>query len=189
MIAHESGPPEDRESDLGTLIRSWMDPEIADYEVRREPLRVRRTSGIARLDALITQDEHLAVTTSAMRQTATSWAEARQQPTHRTRSLRGNGRAIKKEATPRLPRPHLTRGAAGGAEPPNGNVDHHGRMVNPRYRQADRLSSSPSVTRISRMSSKAARPALLLGLPSLDITRIVFTRLGFPNGHRYEKKG
>ena len=56
-----------------------MVPEIADYEVRRELLRARRTAGIARLDALIAQAEYLAITTSAMRQAATFWAEARQQ--------------------------------------------------------------------------------------------------------------
>ena len=56
-----------------------MVPEIADYEVRRELLRARRTAGIARLDALITQVEYLAITTSAMRQAATFWAKARQQ--------------------------------------------------------------------------------------------------------------
>ena len=56
-----------------------MVPEIADYEVRRELLRARWTAGIARLDALITQVEYLAITTSAMRQAATFWAEARQQ--------------------------------------------------------------------------------------------------------------
>ena len=56
-----------------------MVPEIADYEVRRELLRARRTAGIARLDAFITQIEYLAITTSAMRQAARFWAEARQQ--------------------------------------------------------------------------------------------------------------
>ena len=56
-----------------------MVPEIADYEVRRELLRARRTAGIARLDALSAQVEYLALTTSAMRQAATFWAEARQQ--------------------------------------------------------------------------------------------------------------
>ena len=56
-----------------------MVPEIADYEVRRELLRARRTAGIERLDALIVQLEYLAITTSAMRQAARFWAEARQQ--------------------------------------------------------------------------------------------------------------
>ena len=51
-----------------------MVPEIADYEVRRELIRARRTAGVARLDALIGQVEYLAITTSAM-----FWAAARQQ--------------------------------------------------------------------------------------------------------------
>lgn len=54
-------------------------PEIADYEVRRELIRARRTGGIARLDALIAQVDYLALTTKAMRQAAMFWAEARQQ--------------------------------------------------------------------------------------------------------------
>ena len=54
-------------------------PEIADYEVRRELIRARRTGGITRLDALIAQVDYLALTTRAMRQAATFWAEARQQ--------------------------------------------------------------------------------------------------------------
>ena len=54
-------------------------PEIADYQVRRELIRARRTAGIARLDALVTQVEYLAITTSAMRQAAKFWAEARRQ--------------------------------------------------------------------------------------------------------------
>ena len=56
-----------------------MGPEIADYEVRRELIRARRTGGIARLDALIPQVDYLALTTRAMRQAAMFWAEARQQ--------------------------------------------------------------------------------------------------------------
>ena len=56
-----------------------MVPEIADYEVRRELLRARRTAGIDRLDALIAEVEYLAITTSAMRQAARFWADARQQ--------------------------------------------------------------------------------------------------------------
>lgn len=39
-------------------------PEIADYEVRRELLRARRSAGIDRLDALIAEVEYLAITTS-----------------------------------------------------------------------------------------------------------------------------
>ena len=56
-----------------------MVPEIADYEVRRELIRARRSAGIDRLDAFIDAVEYLAITTPAMRQAATFWAEARQQ--------------------------------------------------------------------------------------------------------------
>ena len=67
-------------------------PEIADYEVRRELIRARRTTGIARLDALIARIDYLAITTSAMRQAATFWAEARQQgrPTAADAALDGD---------------------------------------------------------------------------------------------------
>ena len=69
-----------------------MVPEITDYEVRRELIRARRTTGIARLDALIAHIGYLAITTSAMRQAATFWAEARQrgQPTAADAALDGD---------------------------------------------------------------------------------------------------
>ena len=54
-------------------------PEIADYEIRRELLRARKTAGIRRLDNLISQTDYLAITTTAIRQAAEYWAEARQQ--------------------------------------------------------------------------------------------------------------
>ena len=56
-----------------------MVPEIADYEVRRELVRACKDRGIARLDAIIEQVEYLPLNTSAMRQAAMFWAEARQQ--------------------------------------------------------------------------------------------------------------
>ena len=55
-----------------------MVPEIADYEVRRELLRARKTQGIDRLDTLIAQVGYLPITTKAMRQAAAYWATARQ---------------------------------------------------------------------------------------------------------------
>ena len=58
---------------------SVMVPEIADYEVRRELIRARRTAGIARLDAFIGQVDFLPIETAAMRRAAAFWAEARQQ--------------------------------------------------------------------------------------------------------------
>ena len=67
-------------------------PEIADYEVRRELVRARRIPGIARLDALISQVEYLAITTAAMRRAAEFWAEARQRgwPTAADAALDGD---------------------------------------------------------------------------------------------------
>jgi predicted nucleic acid-binding protein len=54
-------------------------PEIADYEVRRELLRGKKTKGLLRLDALAAVLEYLPITTPAMRLAAQLWAEARQQ--------------------------------------------------------------------------------------------------------------
>ncbi|WP_413165477.1 PIN domain-containing protein [Capilliphycus salinus ALCB114379] len=54
-------------------------PEIADYEVRRELLRANKTRGIDRLDELAQSLEYLPITTTAMRQAAIFWAQARQQ--------------------------------------------------------------------------------------------------------------
>ena len=42
-------------------------PEIADYEVRRELLRAKKTRGLAHLDALGNRLEYLSITTAAMR--------------------------------------------------------------------------------------------------------------------------
>src|SRR4051812_25441910 len=53
-------------------------PEIADYEVRRELLRRKVTSGLRRLDALHWRVYYVPITTLAMRQAAQLWAEARQ---------------------------------------------------------------------------------------------------------------
>jgi predicted nucleic acid-binding protein len=52
-------------------------PEIADYEVRRELIRARKTMGIARLDHLATVTAFLPITTEAMRLAADLWAQAR----------------------------------------------------------------------------------------------------------------
>ena len=58
-------------------------PEIIDYELRRELVRLRATSSIARLDRLATIVEYLPLTTAAMRLAAELWAQGRQsgQPT------------------------------------------------------------------------------------------------------------
>jgi predicted nucleic acid-binding protein len=54
-------------------------PEIADYELRRELLRVKKKRGLAHLERLISQIKYLPITTAAMRQAAAFWAQARQQ--------------------------------------------------------------------------------------------------------------
>ncbi|HEY6401974.1 MAG TPA: PIN domain-containing protein, partial [Blastocatellia bacterium] len=54
-------------------------PEIADYELRRELLRVKKKRGLAHLEHLISQIKYLPITTSAMRQAAAFLAQARQQ--------------------------------------------------------------------------------------------------------------
>lgn len=54
-------------------------PEIADYEVRRELMRANKVKGLQKLDALASLIEYLPLNTSAMRQAAAIWAQARQQ--------------------------------------------------------------------------------------------------------------
>jgi predicted nucleic acid-binding protein len=67
-------------------------PEIADYEVRRELLRARKTTGIAELDQLKTTLEYAPLTTAAMLMAAEFWAEARRRgrPTTDPHALDGD---------------------------------------------------------------------------------------------------
>lgn len=67
-------------------------PEIADYELRRELLRANKLRGLRKLDLLILQVEYLPITTTAMRQAAEFWAEARQQgyPTSNDKNIDGD---------------------------------------------------------------------------------------------------
>lgn len=64
---------------LLSLGRRVIVPEIVDYEVRRELLRLRRRAAIVRLDALAQAAKYLPITTVAMRRAAELWAQARQQ--------------------------------------------------------------------------------------------------------------
>ncbi|MGH9424994.1 MAG: type II toxin-antitoxin system VapC family toxin [Terriglobia bacterium] len=79
-----------RPSPLILACRQWTEtliqrgnkvfiPEIADYELRRELLRAKKTKGITKLDSLCPQFKYLPLTTTAMRQAAVFWAQARQQ--------------------------------------------------------------------------------------------------------------
>jgi predicted nucleic acid-binding protein len=76
---------------LGDQCRLWLDgllargvdiivPEIADYEVRRELIRIRASGSLRRLDALATAGQltYAPITTSEWRQAALFWADARQ---------------------------------------------------------------------------------------------------------------
>ena len=67
-------------------------PEIADYEIRRELLRANKIKGIAKLDALGKLLQYLPITTEAMRQAASLWAQARQkgQPTAGDNTIDGD---------------------------------------------------------------------------------------------------
>ena len=67
-------------------------PEIADYELRRELLRLGSQKGLARLDQWKTRGAYLALTTDAMLLAAEFWADARRQgqPTAADRALDGD---------------------------------------------------------------------------------------------------
>ncbi len=54
-------------------------PEIADYEIRRELLRLGKAHGIAELDRLYERVRYLPITTAAMRKAAELWATVRLQ--------------------------------------------------------------------------------------------------------------
>jgi predicted nucleic acid-binding protein len=73
-------------------IRDWLEghlaagavvflPEIADYEVRRELLRLGRQRSLQRLDGLQNILTYLSLDTPTMRRAAELWAIARQQGT------------------------------------------------------------------------------------------------------------
>lgn len=54
-------------------------PEIADYELRRELLRLGRARGVAYLDRLGAAAGYVPITTAAMRLAAELWGQARRQ--------------------------------------------------------------------------------------------------------------
>jgi predicted nucleic acid-binding protein len=67
---------------LEGLIAGGMEiiiPEIADYELRRELLRIEGTESLLRLDALARELTYLPLTTETMRIAARLWAEARKE--------------------------------------------------------------------------------------------------------------
>jgi predicted nucleic acid-binding protein len=94
---------------LASLVaagRRVIVPEITDYEVRRELIRLKRPRAVARLDLLAVQLEYLPISTAAMRRAAELWAAARQagQPTAGDRTIDADmilaGQALTLGATP-----------------------------------------------------------------------------------------
>jgi predicted nucleic acid-binding protein len=67
-------------------------PEIADYEIRRELIRLGGAVALTNLDNYASQLEYLPLTTSAMRRAAELWARARNtgQPTAPDPALDGD---------------------------------------------------------------------------------------------------
>jgi predicted nucleic acid-binding protein len=62
---------------LSAAGRRVVLPEIADYEVRRELIRLSSRNALINLDQLGTQLEYLPLSTTAMRLAAELWAQAR----------------------------------------------------------------------------------------------------------------
>lgn len=79
MIAHPKRNPE-VETWLATLTEAQEAlavPEVADYEVRRELIRIGSKAGLRRLDALKQTMLLVPITSDAMLRAAEYWAQAR----------------------------------------------------------------------------------------------------------------
>lgn len=109
FIVLDSGPlgPSFQRSGLAAAdeCRAWMRghlargvlavvPKVADYEVRRELLRLGLAAAVRKLNAFVavTPDRYLPLTTAAMRRAADLWADVRRQgkPTADRRALDGD---------------------------------------------------------------------------------------------------
>ena len=66
---------------LQILANGWTVyvAEIADYEVRRELIRQKRTASIVHMESVIATLSYVPITTEAMRLAADLWAQARNQ--------------------------------------------------------------------------------------------------------------
>jgi predicted nucleic acid-binding protein len=81
MVSHPRSFPDEKSwlfGLLGTEMRVLI-PDIADYEVRRELLRVNRVVGLKRLDVLHELLGSVPITTETLRKAAELWASARRQ--------------------------------------------------------------------------------------------------------------
>jgi predicted nucleic acid-binding protein len=84
ILAHPRNPPHvrvcrDWARALRAAGRRVIVPEIADYEVRRELIRLNKHRSVLVLDGLAGPFQYAPLTTTAMRQAAALWARARQQ--------------------------------------------------------------------------------------------------------------
>src|SRR5262245_52039404 len=82
ILAHPRSPPHavSCRQWVGNLLsagRRVIVPEIADYEVRRELVRVNSPQALVNLDQLGLRLEYLPLSTAAMRLAAELWAQAR----------------------------------------------------------------------------------------------------------------
>jgi predicted nucleic acid-binding protein len=82
LLAHPRNPPavaacRQWVADLSAAGRRVIVPEIADYEVRRELIRLGSQNGLINLDQLGARLEYLPLSTVAMRLAAELWAQAR----------------------------------------------------------------------------------------------------------------
>jgi len=94
MVSHPR-PNRDVVDWVKNLLQSGAEilvPEIADYEVRRELLRAKKTKGIKRLDDLTRTMGYVPITTEAMLKAAEFWATARRRgrPTAKDEALDGD---------------------------------------------------------------------------------------------------
>lgn len=97
ILCHPHNPPHVMAcrqwvTDLLAVGRRVIVPEIADYEVRRELIRIGSTVALTNLDSWGSQLEYLPLTTAVMRQAAELWAQARNtgQPTAPNPALAGD---------------------------------------------------------------------------------------------------
>ena len=97
ILCHPHNPPHVMAcrqwvTDLLAAGRRVIVPEIADYEVRRELIRIGSTVALTNLDSWGSQLEYRVLTTAVMRQAAELWAQARNtgQPTAPNPALDGD---------------------------------------------------------------------------------------------------
>lgn len=97
MVVHpsEAGEPRECKAWLKQLVLRGVAihiPEIADYELRRELLRMKSDESVKRLDALKARLTYVPITTAAMLKAAEHWASVRNagRPTADHKALDGD---------------------------------------------------------------------------------------------------